>query len=372
MQNAPKRYPNFLFRAGLKDEDTARRITEAFETIFFDPEEGFYHEKDPDSGYLEDTGNLDARTEGMSYGMMMCVQMDRQDLFDRLWRFSTRYMLQRTGIWEGYFAWSVSPDGSHNAEGPAPDGEEYFAMALILAHRRWGSSGSFDYIGSARTILRHCLHQSEMTGGQPMWCPDNHLIKFVPDMEISDPSYHLPHFYRLFSEEADEGDRAFWAAAAAASENYILQSAHPVTGLSPEYAAYDGTPILMFKKPAPWYSDAYRVMLNIALDSLWFGRRPGYEALARRIQSFLARQLPEENYRACMLDGTRTDIPAMHPTAITACCAASVIAGESEEADMWLRHFASLPLRRGNRRYYDNCLYFFALLMLGGGYRFTW
>ena len=26
-------------------------------------------------GYLEDTGNNDARTEGMSYGMMMCVQL---------------------------------------------------------------------------------------------------------------------------------------------------------------------------------------------------------------------------------------------------------------------------------------------------------
>jgi len=28
-----------------------------------------------------------------------------------------------------------------------------------------------------------------------------------------------------------------------------------------------------------------------------------------------------------------------------------------------------LPLRRGVRRYYDNCLYFFCLLMLSGRYR---
>ena len=32
--------------------------------------------------YIEDTGNHDARTEGMSYGMMMCVQMDRKEEFD--------------------------------------------------------------------------------------------------------------------------------------------------------------------------------------------------------------------------------------------------------------------------------------------------
>ncbi len=362
-------YPNLLARAGLSEAETDRRIRSVFDTIFSDPVEGFYRDVDADSGCMIDTGNHDARTEGMSYGMMMCVQMDDQARFDRLWRFSTRYMLQRQGKWEGYFAWSVSPEtGAHNAEGPAPDGEEYFAMALILAHRRWGSAGDIDYLGDARTILRHCLHQPELTGGEAMWCPDNHLIKFIPDCEFSDPSYHLPHFYRMFAEEADEGDRAFWLEASRASERYIAGSAHPVTGLSPEYTGYDGAPILLFGKGWPWYSDAYRVMSNIALDSLWFGRRPAYEAIAQNVQRFLATQLPEENYRACLLDGTRTEEPAMHPTAITACCAASVIAGESEQADMWLKRFAVLPLRKGPRRYYDNCLYFFALLMLSGRY----
>ncbi len=362
-------YPNLLRRAGLSDGETEQKLNAAFETIFSDPEEGFYRPCDEDTGCLEDTGNHDARTEGMSYGMMMCVQMDRQDLFDRLWRFSKRYMLLSEGPMAGYFAWSVTVRGRHNAEGPAPDGEEYFAMALFMADGRWGSGGEFDYLAEARTILRHCLHQREMTGGDPMWDPKTKLIKFVPGMDISDPSYHLPHFYRIFAGRADERDRAFWAEAAEASERYIIASAHPVTGLSPEYADYEGRPVLMFGKPWPWYSDAYRVMLNIALDSLWFGRRPGYEALARRLQAFLETQLPEENYRACFLDGTRSEEKAMHPTAITACCAASVIAGESGGADRWLERFARLPLRRGDRRYYDNCLYFFALLALSGRYR---
>lgn len=362
-------YPNLLAEAGLSDEQVSRRIQEVFETIFFDPEQGFYHDVDEDSGCMEDTGNHDARTEGMSYGMMMCVQMNRQDLFDKLWCFSKRYMLLREGRNAGYFAWSVQLNGVHNAEGPAPDGEEYFAMALFMADHRWGSKGRFDYLADGREILRHCVHQPELTGGGAMWNPENKLIKFVPDMEISDPSYHLPHFYELFAKEADEADQPFWREAAEASRAYIAKSAHPVTGLSPEYAAYDGTPVLLFGKPWPWYSDAYRVMMNIALDTLWFGLRPEHETIAVHIQRYLAAQLPEENYRACMLDGTRTEEPAMHPTAITATCAASVIAGRSEHAGMWLRRFAELPLRTGPRRYYDNCLYFFCLLMLGGQYR---
>ena len=40
-------------------------------------------------------------------------------------------------------------------------------------------------------------------------------------------------------------------------------------------------------------------------------------------------------------------------------------------SDMWLKRFWELPMRTGKRRYYDNCLYFFSLLMLSGQYR-TW
>jgi len=34
--------------------------------------------------------------------------------------------------------------------------------------------------------------------------------------------------------------------------------------------------------------------------------------------------------------------------------------------------FFSIPPREGNRRYYDNCLYFFAVLALSGNYRMSW
>jgi len=109
--------------------------------------------------------------------------------------------------------------------------------------------------------------------------------------------------------------------------------------------------------------------MNIALDCLWFGRRDELSAIVTHLQDFMATQLPEENFRAYDLDGRPWDEPAMHPTAITAVCAAASIASDSEQADMWLRRFWELPLRKGNRRYYDNCLYFFCLMMLSGAYK---
>lgn len=82
--------------------------------------------------YMEDTGNHDVRTEGMSYGMMVCVQMNKKKEFDSLWKWARTHMYVENGPNRNYFVWSCGLDGSKNADGPAPDGEEYFAMALFF------------------------------------------------------------------------------------------------------------------------------------------------------------------------------------------------------------------------------------------------
>ena len=267
------KYPDLFAEIGLSGEQIEKKIRDTFNTMFFDPEERIYFEKDERMGYVLDTGNNDARTEGMSYGMMMAVQMDRKDIFDRLWLFSKTYMYQSKGKYQGYFAWSVSPDGVKNSEGPAPDGEEYFAMALFFASKRWGDGQPpFDYSVQARDILRHCIHQSEIVkGGEPMWDSTNHYIKFVPETPFSDPSYHLPHFYELFALLADEADRSFWKKAAEESRKYLLISCHDRTGMAPEYAEFDGTPKHLFND-GQFYSDAYRVAMNIGLDAARYER----------------------------------------------------------------------------------------------------
>ena len=86
-----------------------------------------------------DTGNHDVRTEGMSYAMMIAVQYGRKDVFDKLWGWVMKYMFMTEGLHQGYFVWSVDPSGVPNADGPAPDGEEYFAMDLFLASARWAT-----------------------------------------------------------------------------------------------------------------------------------------------------------------------------------------------------------------------------------------
>lgn len=365
-------YPNLFAEAGIAQADIDRKIQDTFHTLFVNPEERIYHElPGGDMAYMFDTGYLDARTEGMSYGMMMAVQMDRQDIFDRLWLFSKTYMHHAQGKYAGYFAWSVQPSGAHNAEGPAPDGEEYYAMALFFAAARWGNKPApFDYSVQARDILQHCLHQDEMVpGGNSMWDLTNHLIKFVPEADFSDPSYHLPHFYALFAQRANDEDRAFWHEAAEASRHYIAISCHRETGMASEYAEYDGTPKLLFGKKQQYYSDAYRVAMNIGLDAAWNGKAKPLCRAVTRLQAFFSERTTLGLYDAYMLDGTPIGEAAMHPIAIIATNAAGSLAAEGPYRMQWVKDFWNLPLRTGKRRYYDNCLYFFSLLMLAGKYK---
>lgn len=361
-----KNTPNLLARCGIHQQEIDKKLDMVFRTIFEDEQERFYFPFGSDMGFLMDTGNLDVRTEGMSYGMMMCVQRGEKELFDRLWRFAKRFMWQADGPYAGYFAWSVAPDGTKNAQGPAPDGEEYFAMALFFASSRWGDGvPPLDYGAQARDILCHCVHQHELAaGGQPMWDEKSALIKFVPEADFSDPSYHLPHFYTLFAALAEERDRPFWLRAAEQSRAYLTLACHQKTGLAPEYAHYDGTPETAHGH-GDFFSDAYRVAMNIGLDSAWFGIRPEYRTIADNLQSFLDGR---ESYMTYQIDGTPLATPALHPTAIIATTAAASLATDTPLSRKWVKKFWDTPPRTGEGRYYDNCLYFFCLLMLAGEY----
>jgi oligosaccharide reducing-end xylanase len=126
--------------------------------------------------------------------------------------------------------------------------------------------------------------------------------------------------------------------------------------------------VLLFGKPWVYYSDAYRVAENIALDHIWFGEHPEEDDVNTRLQDFFAGQ-DLQDLRAYELDGTPQTEPAMHPTAILAVLGAASVCSRSAHREKFLRLFAETPLRKGVRRYYDNCLYFFCLLMLTGFYR---
>lgn len=371
-------YRNLFEEAGISEEDIEQRKQEIFHTLFYgEEEERIYHPAGEDMGYIEDTGNHDVRTEGMSYGMMMCVQMDRKEEFDRLWKWARTYMYMEEGENKGYFAWSCRTDGEKNAFGPAPDGEEFFAMSLFFASHRWGDGeGIFDYAKEAKELLHTCIHKGEAgEGGRAMWDKTNKLIRFVCEEDFSDPSYHLPHFYELFARWAYHKDREFFREAADASREYLKKACHPVTGLCAEYAEFDGTPYLPVEERwggrHDWYySDAYRTIANIALDFSWFAADAWEQETAAKVQKFFYETLPlGQREGIYAIDGAVLPGKALHPLGMFAANAQAGLALWDKRAVGLAAEFFKTPLRQGDRRYYDNCLYFFAFLALSGNYR---
>ena len=369
-------YKNYFNAIGISDAETLKRLEEIKQEYFFG-EDRVYFDAGDDMGYIMDTGNFDARTEGMSYGMMLCVQLDMKEQFDRIWKWSKTYMYMTEGFNEGFFAWSCQTDGTKNAMGPAPDGEEYYALALFFASKRWGDGeGIFNYSHEAKEILSAMIHKgSPERPGAPMFNNENHQILFTPGSPFTDPSYHLPHFYEFFAKWAYEEDRPFFEEAARISREYLVKACHPVTGFSAEYAEFDGSPL---KMPLPWtkdrhdwfYSDSYRTAANISLDYLWNQKDVGQLKACENIQKFLIDDLRNNSFHIYEVDGTVAGPDALHPIGLMATIAeTAIVTGINDLSKEWLSALYNTPLRKGERRYYDNCLYFFAFLALSGNYR---
>lgn len=363
------KYRNLFEECGYTRSEIEERLHDTWQQLFYgDDETRIYYPVGTDAGYILDTGNLDVRTEGMSYGMMMCVQMNKKEEFDRIWTWTKRYMWHAHGKYAGYFAWSLNPDGTRRAEGPAPDGEEYFALALLFASHRWGDGPEpYNYSEQAKELLRACLHREDGMAA-PLWEKKNKLIKFIPESDFTDPSYHLPHFYELFASWGNPEDKEFWQEAAKASRAYLKKACHPVTGLAPEYANYDGTP--RFEEGhGDFFSDSYRVVGNIALDYEWFGGDDWAREEANKWQNFFGSIDDLTKYHKYTVEGDALNEMALHPVGLLAMNAFASLAATGPYARKFVETFWRTPLRKGKRRYYDNCLYFFSLLALSGNYR---
>lgn len=356
------------------------KFQQVLDTIFTNEETKFYYDNGDGTAYFTDTGNDDVRTEGMSYGMMIALQLDDQVMFNKFWAWVNKYMLSTDGPMHGFFKWSAQRSGVSNAEGSAPDGEEFFAAALLMAANRWGDGeGIFNYTAEAKALLHEMVHKDEEEGGRGMFDPETTYIRFVAEMDISDPSYHLPHFYEVYAQYGNEEDRAFFERAADASREYLKKAMNPETGMSAEYANYDGTPN-DFRGHGSFFSDAYRTAANVGLDAAWTGKVDA-ELTDRvvKLQEFYKGQIEQENIPVYWIDGTivgdketedgQSLLYVKHPVALKAGMAQSTLATPNNElSKYYVDLFWNMPMRDGVYRYYDNLLYLFAFMALAGMY----
>lgn len=395
----------FVDVLGKTEEEVQTKIDDAFALLFSttppaDPADAqLYVEVEPDMAYIRNTWSNggtdvdDVRSEGMSYGMMIAVQRDDQPMFDRLWKWSKTYMQHQDGALQGYFAWQMNTDGTAMDENPAPDGEEWYATALFMASNRWGDGdGIYDYSAEAQLILDTALHKEEQAGHGSitnMFDEATHQILFQPlgdGATFTDPSYHLPAFYELWARWADK-DQAVWCATAAASRAYFPLAADDETGLSPDYARFDGTPFnpsWSGTDHSQYRADAQRVQANIGVDQLWFHPASGEAAVVERVLAFLRSDgLTAEGVatycNSYTLDGTCLSggrLPPNDPATFRTAAghvamnavAVHAAADPADHAD-FVQSFWDVAPPSGKYQYYGKMLYMLGLLEASGQFR---
>jgi oligosaccharide reducing-end xylanase len=332
--------------------------------------------------YLTDWNNHDVRTEGMSYGMMIAVQLDKKAEFDALWNWAKTYMYvaDPNHPSHGYFSWSCKTDGTPNEETPAPDGEEYFVMSLYFAAGRWGSgAGIYDYKSQADELLATMRHHPEKSGPTKLGPrtvaaevnEDAKMIRFVPSItrgDFTDPSYHLPAFYELWARWGPPEDRAFWAQAADASRAFFSKTTNPKTGLAPAYANFDGTPrTTRFPQSAIFGYDSWRTASNWSVDWSWWRKAPQEQQLSDRIQSFFSSQGLTTYGDKYSLDGDVME--SIHAPGLVATNAVASLASTDPRAKEFVKALWDMPVPSGQLRYYDGMLYMLSMLHCSGRFR---
>src|SRR5258708_8158236 len=270
--------------------------------------------------YVSDVPAHDIRSEGMSYGMMIAVQLDKKREFDAIWNYALTYMYLSSPEHpaEGYFSWSLKRDGTPNEETPAPDGEEYFVMALYFA----------------------------------------------------DPSYHLPAFYELWARWGPEADRLFWAAAADTSRAFFQKATNPHTGLAPDYANFDGTPFVSNRNrhSAHFSFDSWRTAGNWSVDWAWWGKDKGEQVLSDRIQDFFASKGIGSYGDQFTLEGETLE--ARHATGLVATTAVAGLAATAPHKREFVEELWNEPIPQELvERDYDCLLHSMNLVHYSGRYR---
>jgi len=85
------KYRNVFLEAGYKKADIEAKLAKAYTDLFEGPNR-VYFEVGDSMAYVSDLKNNDCRTEGLSYGLMVAVQLNKKEVFDKLWRWTKKYM----------------------------------------------------------------------------------------------------------------------------------------------------------------------------------------------------------------------------------------------------------------------------------------
>ncbi len=255
-------------------------------------------------------------SEGIGYGMLLCVYMNDTDdhgRFDDLFQYYKDHLNSN-----GLMNYKLNADGTPTADGvgDATDGDEDVAAALIFANKKWGDGGRWNYTYEVQKVLKQIKQWDvednyTVNGGSPFSqrrpFPSPTVIQF-------NASYFAPAWYRIYGDFT--GDSGFWNNVIAKGYQILYASRYGGndpngTGLLPHFSddnggVYNGNTYAY----GDYQYDAVRVPFRVNLDYAWYGNGDG-QNIAAKIGKFYATKvntaIPRQVYTTNIFARRSTD-----------------------------------------------------------------
>ena len=154
--------------------------------------------------------------------------------------------------------------------------------------------------------------------------------------------------------------------AARTSRAFFGRAAHLATGLTPDYAEFDGRPHAL-NGHEHFRFDAFRTAVNWAVDQAWWGAGPGAVERTDRLQAFFEREGMERYANQYRIDGT--PLSAERTSGLIASNGAALLAVSHVRRHQFVAALWALEPPRGRWRYYNGLLQFMAMLHASGRFR---
>ena len=324
-----------------------------------------------DSGseaYILDVYNNNVSSEGMAYGMMICVQTDHKTEFDKLWRWAKNHMWHKSGEWDGYFAGLRETNGSGGDETCRPGAEMYFIASLLFAANRWGDA---TYNEDAQYILEKMWENTSHS----LFNTTQYVITYIPqggEKDFTCPANDLPAFIELFTRWSTTNQDK-WTKALSATRNHLYKSSNTYSGLFTDINNFDGTPhsVSFNSNATRYYVDAMRCAMNFGMDFYLFRADDAREKeMAKRIIDFFE----SDNYQHARFNWDGSNASESYTLGERGCNAVACYAlmGEEGYEDIVKKNLQmawNASLATGTFRYYDGLVHYLAMLHLCGSFR---
>ncbi|MFZ5987180.1 MAG: glycosyl hydrolase family 8 [Bacillota bacterium] len=202
--------------------------------------------------------NYDTVSEGIGYGMLLAAYFNDRTTLDGLFKYYKIHLDPNL-----LMKWKIDQYGTAIGLDAASDADQDVAIALIMADKLWGSSGSINYSTEANTIINKLM--------ETCVAPD---FSFEPGDGWADkpaarnPSYFAPAWYRIFAQKT--GDSR-WLNVVDKSYEILanINAKNNNTGLTPDWCDIYGNKA--YDLGYDYFYDAVRTPWRIGVDYSWYG-----------------------------------------------------------------------------------------------------